>query len=146
MGHESDPLVFYMEGDESSVELIDVEEPTTPSRVIDLSVDMEEYQKPPEIVDLCSPRPPGPSVGFSNATATNLVHGGEFVLDPHRTSTIQLKKELWRILNSIQDSHEYGIYLSDGAFKDPRRQSIDSYWNEIEHLSAARCSFVSGRS
>lgn len=42
----------------------------------------------------------------------------------------QNKTELHRVLNCIQCSNDYGIYLSEDM-RDPRRNYIDDYWREI---------------
>lgn len=40
------------------------------------------------------------------------------------------KAELHRVLQSIQCSHDFGIYLCE-SFRDPRRHYIDDYWTEV---------------
>jgi hypothetical protein len=40
------------------------------------------------------------------------------------------KAELHRVLNCIQSSTDYGIYLCEDL-RDPRRHHIDDYWAEI---------------
>jgi hypothetical protein len=42
----------------------------------------------------------------------------------------EYRKELHRVLHSIQSSPDYGIYVCE-SFKDPRRQCIDEYWEEV---------------
>ena len=42
------------------------------------------------------------------------------------------KAELHRVLQSIQCSHDFGIYLCE-SFRDPRRHYIDDYWTEVSH-------------
>ncbi len=40
------------------------------------------------------------------------------------------KTELHRILQSIQCSSDFGVYLCE-SFRDPRRHYIDDYWHEV---------------
>jgi hypothetical protein len=40
------------------------------------------------------------------------------------------KAELHRVLQSIQCSHDFGIYLCE-SFRDSRRHYIDDYWTEV---------------
>jgi hypothetical protein len=41
------------------------------------------------------------------------------------------KTELHRVLNSFQNSQDFGMYVCE-AFRDPRQHYIDDYWAEIE--------------
>lgn len=40
------------------------------------------------------------------------------------------KRELHQILNSIQHSADWGIFVCE-AFKDPRQYNLDDYWSEV---------------
>lgn len=42
----------------------------------------------------------------------------------------EVKIELHRVLNSIQESSGYGIYVCE-SFKDPRHFQMDDYWTEV---------------
>lgn len=42
----------------------------------------------------------------------------------------EIKKELHRVLHSIQQSAGYGIYVCE-AFKDPQQHQLNSYWGEV---------------
>jgi hypothetical protein len=44
----------------------------------------------------------------------------------------EAKAELHRVLQSIQCSSEFGVYLCE-SFRDPRRYYIDDYWQEVSH-------------
>jgi hypothetical protein len=53
----------------------------------------------------------------------------------HRTveplpSDVNSKAELHRVLNSIQCSNDFGVYLCE-SFRDPRRAYVDDYWSEV---------------
>jgi len=50
--------------------------------------------------------------------------------DPLTGSTAK-KLALHRVLNSIQSSRDYGIYVCE-SFKDPRTSCLDDYWDEVE--------------
>ena len=40
------------------------------------------------------------------------------------------KAELHRVLQAIQCSSEFGVYVCE-SFRDPRRQYIDDYWQDV---------------
>ena len=40
------------------------------------------------------------------------------------------KLALHQVLNSIQSSRDYGIYLCE-SFQDPRTATIDDYWDDV---------------
>ena len=42
----------------------------------------------------------------------------------------EAKAELHRILQAIQCSSEFGVYLCE-SFRDPRRHYIDDYWQDV---------------
>jgi hypothetical protein len=42
----------------------------------------------------------------------------------------EVKAELHRVLQSIQCSSDFGVYLCE-SFRDPRRHYIDDYWQEV---------------
>jgi hypothetical protein len=42
----------------------------------------------------------------------------------------EVKAELHRVLQSIQCSSDFGVYLCE-SFRDPRRHYIDDYWHEV---------------
>jgi hypothetical protein len=45
-------------------------------------------------------------------------------------SDISSKIELHRVLNSIQCSNDFGVYLCE-SFRDPRRAYVDDYWSDV---------------
>ena len=47
-----------------------------------------------------------------------------------RASDIHSKAELHRVLNSVQSSTDFGVYLCE-SFRDPRRTYVDDYWAEV---------------
>ena len=44
----------------------------------------------------------------------------------------EAKAELHRVLQAVQCSSDFGVYLCE-SFRDPRRHYIDDYWQEVEH-------------
>jgi hypothetical protein len=65
-------------------------------------------------------------------TDSSSEHRNELILtDSSSEHNAKLKRELWKIINSIQESNEYGIYVCE-SFRDPRRQCIDTYWSDVE--------------
>jgi hypothetical protein len=48
------------------------------------------------------------------------------------------KRELHQILNSIQHSAEWGVFVCE-EFKDPRQHNLDDYWSDVvEEASGIR--------
>jgi hypothetical protein len=64
-----------------------------------------------------TPNMQGPPVHTVSSMQEGLQHGNG-------------KAELHRVLQSIQCSHDFGIYLCE-SFRDPRRHYIDDYWTEV---------------
>lgn len=52
------------------------------------------------------------------------------VLLPDSATNSQNKTELHRVLNCIQCSNDFGIYVCE-ELRDPRRNYIDDYWKDI---------------
>lgn len=44
--------------------------------------------------------------------------------------TMEAKAELHRVLQAIQCSADFGIYLCE-SFRDPRKHYIDDYWDDV---------------
>lgn len=44
--------------------------------------------------------------------------------------TAEAKAELHRVLQAIQCSTDFGVYLCE-SFRDPRRHYIDDYWQDV---------------
>jgi hypothetical protein len=69
---------------------------------------------------LCSHGPPSPP-------------GSPVIVSRHSSaseSAHEHKAELHKVLNCIQASADYGVYVCEDL-RDPRRQYIDDYWAEI---------------
>ena len=57
-------------------------------------------------------------------------HARNLLLADLGFSNAQNKTELHRVLNCIQCSNDFGIYICEDL-RDPRRQYIDDYWKDI---------------
>lgn len=84
---------------------------------------------PPLTPDLTGPHGAGQHGGFMmevDHTIPTSVPGMKLALQ-----NAEAKQELHSVLNAIQSSQGYGIFVCE-SFKDPRRESIDDYWGEVQ--------------
>ena len=54
----------------------------------------------------------------------------DVVVVPSPIDSTEVKRELHSVLNSVQSSADFGIYICE-SFKDPRRNYIDDYWADV---------------
>lgn len=96
---------------DSSSSWIDVDVPPAPANSMDSDVDCCP-------IPVFTPNLQGPALASNIATMQQSLWNTE------------AKAELHRVLQAVQCSSDFGVYLCE-SFRDPRRHYIDDYWQDV---------------